>query len=203
MLDNFVITERSAIKQRMKEIQEERRALSQEYWGMMERLRELDDIEREHPMLVDPTALIAQLLSTVSELKSLIPTPSIDQVLDYMKKQGVAQQIQEIHEETTTSTVTTTMISSKDLVLEQQKSESTRSVKRVHRDMLKDQSYVVVEVMEAFGRPVRLKDIMSQLKEKDIETVESRQATNWMRNLMELNPRIQKAPSFGMYQLKY
>ncbi len=39
----FVFTERCAIEQRMREIREERRDLQQEYYKLMDRLRELDD----------------------------------------------------------------------------------------------------------------------------------------------------------------
>ncbi|WP_167578076.1 hypothetical protein [Ammoniphilus sp. YIM 78166] len=38
-----MFTERCAIEQRMREIREERRDLQQEYYKLMDRLRELDD----------------------------------------------------------------------------------------------------------------------------------------------------------------
>lgn len=85
-----MFTERQAIQLRMEQIREERRALQEEYMTLLNRLRQLDEQEKQG---IDLIALTDRLLGTAKLLSQVLPP--IDQLEPFFEQ----------HEEETTTTI--------------------------------------------------------------------------------------------------
>lgn len=71
----MIFTERQAIKQRIEEIREERRALQNEYYELLDRLRYMDERELE---AVDVESVMGNMTEAVISLQRLIPNIPAD-----------------------------------------------------------------------------------------------------------------------------
>jgi len=131
-----MFTERQAIQRRMEQIREERRALQEEYTTLLNRLRQLDEQEKE---AIDIHALAERIHATAQIFSKILP-PVNELPLNELFEQ---------HEETTT---TTTIIQ-----------ETTR--KQKYNDLYQV-TQRIVQILKERGVPMKVREIEQELAER-------------------------------------
>jgi hypothetical protein len=84
-----MFNERFAIQQRMTEIKDERRALHDEYYKLLDRLREVDkDSAQSEGFTADYAKLSEELANAVQAVANLVPAVTVSQVIDNIKQEN-------------------------------------------------------------------------------------------------------------------
>lgn len=83
-----MFNERFAIQQRMSEIKDERRALQDEYYRLLDRLRTLDNEVNANDTAVDLTKLSEELAAAIQSVTKLVPSVSVAQVIENIKQES-------------------------------------------------------------------------------------------------------------------
>lgn len=196
-------TERAAIKQRMADIQEERRELSREFYTLMDRLRELDSEEKES---FDAESVIGNLAEAVLVLRELVPNiPTqalIERLADKVNESGTTIEVEK-------ETADDNLIVPAHIVHEQQYRDSQRHILEKPQQTLESKRYPkitvaqfnekIIEMMKEKGRPMKVKEMRKQYE--DEMGVEILPATfqNKIIKLMKDDPQVSKAGN-GYYQ---
>lgn len=191
-----VFTERQAIKQRLEEIRQERRELLQEYHRLLDRLRELDNQEKE---AIDVHSVVGSLESAVLTLKELIPHIPAEAVIRQVAAMVEEKKIQIITEEKQEP-----QVAPEHVIKEQQRKDEERIVTykrkgRLKGDVLRE---VVVDILKEHGAPMKLEHIRKKAEEKLNREITSKAFSLAMSNMMLKDSRIQK-PHRGYYQYKF
>jgi hypothetical protein len=83
-----MFNERFAIQMRMQEIKEERRALHDEYYELLDRLRQIDtDSAQSEGFTADYAKLTEELTKAVQAVANLVPHVSPAQVVEHIRKE--------------------------------------------------------------------------------------------------------------------
>lgn len=193
-----VFTERQAIQQRMAEIREERRELGNEYYRLMDRLRDLDTQEKE---AIDSEAVVGSLAEAVKTLRDLIPFIPADalikQVAQLVKENEIEITVEE--EEQKPQVAPAHVIShQQQMDAEKHLTEKPRRVGRVKSD---DLNRMIVDVLKDRGVPMKLEDIRQAVEEQVGYEFNGGTFHNRLNNLMISNSRVEK-PMRGYYQYK-
>jgi hypothetical protein len=192
-----VFTERQAIKQRMEEIRQERRELAQEYYRLLDRLRELDSMERE---AIDVETVVGSLESAIVTLRELIPHIPADALVRQVAAMVEENQIQIITEEKQEQP----KVAPEHVIKEQQRKDEERIVTykrtgRLRRDFV---NQVVEDILKEHGAPMKLEDIRKKVEENLGREIGTKAFSLTMRNIMERNSKIQKVHR-GFYQYRF
>lgn len=176
-----VYTERKALKDYIDWIKEERRRLSDEYWNAVERLRELDDVDRKE----QPIDLNEKLFDTINTLSKMIPSVPVEKVVSELKT------------DLSVPTTKNEIVSYTDIDDQRQrdkKRSGTVRKSRINYDMLTNE---IINFMDEKGIPVNLSTITKHLVSKGLTLSNP---TIMMNKAMEVNHKIQRI-SKGVYQL--
>lgn len=195
------VTERSAIKQRMQDIKEERRQLHNEYYELLDRLRELDSYERE---AIDTEGIMGNLIHTVQILSQLTPTLPVEDLFERTVKKAVdsgmsieVKEVQEDHNIVPSHVVQEQMYTDSLRALEN-KPEKKKATTRTNSKKFTER---IVEIMKIEGIPLRLSDIKQFYQNKYDEEILDGTFFNRLTKAMEIDNKLQKV-SRGFYQYK-
>jgi hypothetical protein len=190
-----VFTERQAIQQRMVDIREERRELGNEYYRLMDRLRDLDSFEKE---AIDSEAVVGSLTEAIKTLERLIPhipaTALIRQVAEVMKENDVEIEIDKEQEKP--------QVAPSHVITAQQARDAEKIVttkKRIGRVNREDILPVVKTILLEHGAPMKLEQL--QQKASDAMDYDFKKVTfqGALSNLMIKDSRLTR-PVRGYYQ---
>jgi hypothetical protein len=78
-----MFTERTALRERLIEIREERRLLGDEHWTVIKRLRELDNMERES---IDSEHVMNSLIQVIGDMRNVLPNIPIETYFKYLNQ---------------------------------------------------------------------------------------------------------------------
>jgi hypothetical protein len=193
-----VFTERQAIQQRMTEIREERRELGNEYYRLMDRLRELDTQEKE---AVDIDGVVGSLTEAIKTLQSLVPHIPADALIKQvaqMVNEGGVGIIEETEEQKPQVAPAHVISHQQQRDAEKHLTEKPRRVGKLKSD---DLNQMIIDVMKDKGVPMKLADIQTAVEEKVGYEINGGTFHNRMNNIMISNSKVEK-PMRGYYQYK-
>jgi hypothetical protein len=188
-----VFTERYAIEQRMREIREERRELQQEYYKLMDRLRELDDRDVHG---YDVQTIMMKLGEAVSHLSQLVPSVPVEVAVEEFRKKINRESNYEEQEEQDEPTLETNLVKENVQKAVQESILNTKSTKK-HADIRQIASQVRGILQEA-NEPVKTGDIEKKIYEE--------YGLKWanfsvvMKQVRDIDPRIQKSNKAGFHE---
>lgn len=210
-----VFTERTALRQRMEDIRQERKDLNEEYYTILDRLRELDNQERES---IDTDTVISSLVSAVKTLQELTPSIPTDVLINTLAKKVEESGI-EVTQQTEASLIP------KQLVEEQQYRDSkkhlhekpvaykpepvkpevkpeppkmdvrTGKAKSAQSQKINE---LIVQVLKEKGVPITLGTLQEGI-EKEVGPINRKTMVSKLRSMVEHDPKVTK-PMRGFYQ---
>jgi hypothetical protein len=202
-----MFTERTAIRERIQEIKqekaelrnryyEEKSTLETEYSMLLERLREMDE---SNSMQVDMESLVGSLIDSVNILSQIAPKPNVHQIVNAIKSPEMEEMVhnivEEIHEEVKEKhTIKTADIEES----KERESKKTVTKRRSYND-LASKAPQIVSIMKEFGRPVQIGELIPHLEEIGIKVGSN--PSSLMTNIMNHDNRIERAMK-GYYQVR-
>lgn len=192
-----VFTERQAIQQRMAEIREERRELSNEYYTLMDRLRELDNVEKE---AIDTESVVGNLTEAVKTLRSLIPFIPADalikQVAEMVKENDITI---EVDKEEQKPQVAPEHVIKHQQHVDAEKHITTKKTGRLSSSQVREIEQIIIDILKESGIPMKLLDIRNEVTKRIGYEMHEGTFHAKVNNLMIKNPRVTK-PMRGYYQ---
>lgn len=186
-----MFTERYSIEQRMREIREERRELQQEYYKLMDRLRELDDRDVQG---YDVQTIMTNLGEAVSHLSQLVPVVPVEVAVEEFKKKVYRELYNEEQEKSPSETNSVKQNVQKAV---QESILNTKSTKK-YADTRQVASWVR-ELLQEANEPMKTGDI-----EKKIYEEHGLKWANFsvvMKQVRDIDPRIQKSSKGGFHEV--
>lgn len=178
-------TERVAIKEELEFIREERRKLTDRYWDLITRLKELDAEDRARGQFID----IEGAFQSIHEI-----TKELSFAISYVHKK-IPMDIE--NEEL--SLIQDNQVADKETVRNQQKDDNT-ILERKNKD-LKKIAQLVASFLKEKGVPVRINTIFKYLMD-DYGYYWGKTSYSWtFKQLMQYEPKIISS-SRGYYQYK-
>lgn len=190
-----VFTERQAIKQRMEEIRQERRELLNEYYSLIDRLRELDNEEKE---AIDSEAIVGSLTEAVKTIQQLIPHVPVSAVLEHVSQKIEQSKI------TITTEKPEKEVAPKPVITYQQRRDEQRVLTERKRSGRLRKEYVlgvVIEILKDKGTPVKLQTIEQELAQR-VGKEYSKPYMFAMLDELIKNNKVEK-PMRGFYQYRF
>lgn len=188
----IMFTERIFLKQRVEEIREEKNKLNEEYMMIKQRLKELDEIERE---AIDAESVIFKLTEAVKSLSKLIPPVPIDVIINHLQKENIISDEKIIKDNIEEKE--NIIIDNKKIEEQKDKDIKKSKFKRKSTKDIKDVSFITAKYLKDKGRPTKSSDIEKYLKEE--YNMEWNNFTTAIKNMMVYEPKIKRAYR-GFYQ---
>lgn len=205
---SMIFTERQAIKGRLEEISQNRMREADERQMLMQRLRELDNQEKQ---AIDCESVLGSLMETVNTLARLIPSIPLNVVLEDIKRDFDRSGIIE-HKKEEIKPLDNNIIDH-DSVLRQKANDSTITHKvtlptrdgivyrrgKGNQYDIKQTCSLLVTIFKEKGIPMKSIEIERTFKDK--YNMNWNNFTNAMIQMMKHDKKIQRVPqSFGFYQ---
>jgi predicted nucleic-acid-binding protein len=181
--DNFMYTERRAIEDRIRDIRDERRRLSDEYYSLLQRLREIDQRDMNESNL----DITERLTTTVEKLSEVIPHIPAEAMVQHVAKNFSPEMV-------ATEEVKETVTENVEKAVQEKKVQAPKVVPVSPERM----ASVIKTVIEKHEGPMKAKDI-----EKRVQEETGKKFANFseqLRKAREKFPSIEKV-GFGKYQI--
>jgi hypothetical protein len=179
-----VFTERMAIKEAIQHIQEERRRLTDQYWSLISRLRELDTEDRTRGQFIDIESTFGMMYEITKELST-----ALHRVQSQIPMEPIISNTLPIEDN---------KVVDKETVLNQK--EEDRIIKTQKHSDLKKISGIVAQFLKERGVPVKLSTIFAILEEQGYTWSKNAYSLT-IKNMMEHDNKIVTATR-GYYQYK-
>ncbi len=186
-------TERQAIQQRMQQIREERRELATEYYDLLDRLRHLDEQDRDS---VDVDAIVGTMADAVRTLKDLVPHIPYEAVMSHIAHMMGGYAIEE--EANSKPALVEPHEIHRQRTRDAQEQVTSRNPNRMDRTYLKE---IVVNILKDSGMPIKLSALHEMVEQQLEHTYSSKSLVAAMATWMLEDSRIEK-PSRGYYQYR-
>jgi uncharacterized protein (DUF2235 family) len=191
---SIIFTERQAIRIRLEEIRESESKIREERQSLLQRLRELDNQERQS---IDTESIMFQLMETVNALSRLIPHVPINVVLEDIKRDIKSSGIIQIQKDVVKPSDNN--IVDHETVVIQKAIDSKLPSRRGKQQDIKKLVPMVISIFKNKGTPMKSKEIENKLFE--LHEIKYNNFTNFMIQLQKHDSRIEKV-KYGIYQYK-
>jgi hypothetical protein len=181
-----LFTERIAIKEELEFIREERRRLTDRYWGLMERLKQLDSEERVNGQFIDMDGVVKSFDRMTKDLSEALSLVHRHTPMDQLPEEPADEPIQD------------NQVADKETVIKQREFDST--ITKTNWKDLKKITPIVSQFLKERGVPVKLSTIFAVLEEQGFKWSKTAYSLT-MKTIMEYDKKISPATR-GYYQYK-
>lgn len=191
-----MFNERFAIQQRMSEIKEERRELQDEYYKLLDRLRDIDkDSAQSEGFTSDYAKLTEELAAAVQAVTKLVPSVPVAQVIESFKQENptLAENIIKENKPNLTETQERVQKEVRKALVSIEASESILS-----KIKPKQAEPIVLNILREEGVPLAPSVIYEKLNAKGYET---NTAIHEILRRLALDRKIE-SPTYGFWQAK-
>jgi hypothetical protein len=202
-----MFTERFAIQQRMTEIKEERRALNDEYYKLLDRLHLLDSKATTGDVVAaDMSKLVEELSKAVQSVSNLVPKATLKDVVDQIKAEN-APLVEQITKEVTGSSepkLTDTQeriqkeVRRASIAIEAKEKKEDEEVANLFKIKPKQAEPIVLSIMREAGVPLSPSAVYEKLQGEGYEMNTSIHEV--IRRLAQ-EEKVE-SPSYGFWQPK-